>query len=131
MKVEFTRTITTTLAFHWHILLNRTTHLVGRLDRKYLPQHVTVKLKKGEFATSTSKDGISILKWRDKRIVYVLTTKDSALQIVEKTTRSGSNITKSKCIVDYNTEKSSIDLSDQMASYSTALRGIETLYQVV
>jgi hypothetical protein len=106
-----------------HLLLDNKTHCIGTLrgDRKGNPTEVVKKkLKKGEIAAQENERGICILKWRDKRDVLVLSTcnADQTVPII----RRGNTIDKPKAIVDYNSGKSSIDLSDQMASYSTALR---------
>ncbi|XP_072398217.1 uncharacterized protein [Diabrotica undecimpunctata] len=45
--------------------------------------------------------------------------------------RRGNNIQKPKVVVDYNSGKSSIDLSDQMWSYSTALRRTVRWYKKI
>lgn len=112
-------------------LQNRKTHLVGtlRLNRKHLPQDVVAaKLRKGEIAAKETRDGVVVLKWRDKRVVSALSTKHSALKTVRSTSSRGVTL-KPQCIVDYNTGKSSIDLSDQMASYSSALRRCTKWYR--
>lgn len=114
-------------------LRRRKTHLVGtlRANRKYLPKEVTnTKLKKGEMAAKQSRHGVVVLNWRDKRDVRMLTTKTSALEMVPNTNRRpGSLPQKPKCIVDYNDGKSSIDLSDQMATYGSALRRCTKWYR--
>ncbi|KAJ8929956.1 hypothetical protein NQ314_017321 [Rhamnusium bicolor] len=60
------------------------------------------------------------MKWRDKRDVLVLSTKHTdIMQDIQVR-----NETKSKplAVTDYNKGKSSIDLSDQIASYNSSLR---------
>lgn len=93
------------------------------MNRKYLPREVTnTKLKKGEIAAKQTEDGIVALKWRDKRDVLMLSTKQSGLKTVVKTNRRNECVIKPACIEDYNNGKSSIDVSDQMATYGSALR---------
>ncbi|XP_022837335.1 piggyBac transposable element-derived protein 4-like [Spodoptera litura] len=104
-------------------LLQREMHLVGtvRKNRKGLPKEVIdAKLKRGEYKAAESNDGITCLKWKDKRDVYVLSTKhtDRFVNIQQR----GKTIRKPKIIVDYNMAKGAVDLSDQLASYSTPLR---------
>lgn len=114
-------------------LRNRKTHLVGtlRANRKYLPKEVVqAKLKRGEMAAKQSNEGIVVLNWRDKRDVRMLTTKTSALEMVPNNSRNTNAMhTKPKCIADYNKGKSSIDISDQMATYGTALRRCTKWYR--
>lgn len=114
-------------------LQQRKTHLVGtlRLNRKHLPPEVVAaaKLRKGDISAKETEDGIVVLKWRDKRIVSALSTKHSGLKTITKKTRTNKTLIKPECIVDYNTGKSSIDLSDQMAAYGSALRRCTKWYR--
>nr|CAH7732308.1 unnamed protein product [Callosobruchus chinensis] len=106
-----------------HILLDKKTHFLGTLrnNRKGNPPEVIQnKLKKGEVIARENERGICVLKWRDKRDVLVLSTCHSDEMVHVQ--RRGIPIQKPKAIIDYNSGKSSIDLSDQMSSYSTALR---------
>jgi hypothetical protein len=114
-------------------LRKRKTNLVGtlRANRKYLPKEVTqAKLKRGEMAAKESDNGITVLNWRDKRDVRMLTTKTSALEMVPHNSRTRNAVhMKPKCIADYNKGKSSIDISDQMATYGSALRRCTKWYR--
>lgn len=113
-------------------LRRRKTHLVGtlRANRKYLPKNVIgAKLKRGEMSAMQTKDGIVVLKWRDKRDVRMLSTKTSALKVTTSKNQKNNPIIKPECITEYNTGKSSIDLSDQMATYGSALRRCTKWYR--
>lgn len=104
-------------------LLDKQTHLVGTLrkNRRGLPKKVTsTKLKKGQYYAEESRDGITVLKWKDKRDVLVLSTKHS-VRFLEITKR-GKVVKKPHIILDYNKAKGGVDLADQLASYSTPLR---------
>ncbi|CAG5017336.1 unnamed protein product [Parnassius apollo] len=60
------------------------------------------------------------MKWKDKRDVLLLSTKHSVrFQNVGKRNKV---ISKPKIVVDYNGAKGAVDMSDQMAAYSTPLR---------
>ncbi|KAK9745739.1 Transposase IS4 [Popillia japonica] len=54
-------------------MLDSDTHLIGtiRKNRKGLPKDVDKKLKKEEVAAMENKDGITVLKWKDQRDVYL------------------------------------------------------------
>ncbi|CAK1581722.1 unnamed protein product [Parnassius mnemosyne] len=114
-------------------LKHRKTNLVGtlRLNRKHLPKDlVTQKLKKGEIIAKETTDGkIGVTKWKDKRVVTTLSTVNSAKKMTAVKTKRGQVIFKPDYVVDYNTGKSSIDVSDQMASYASALRRCTKLYR--
>lgn len=104
-------------------LLDKQTHLIGTLrkNRKGNPKEVvTKKLKSGESKAMENEDGITIISWRDKRYVLMLSTKhsDSTVEIMKR----GKTISKPQVVMDYNDGKSSVDQSDQMTSYQTPLR---------
>lgn len=104
-------------------LIDKETHLVGtiRENRRQLPKHVvTAKLKKGQFAAAESTNGITMMKWKDKRDVYVLSTKHSVR--FYHVNKRGNVVSKPKIVVDYNRDKGAVDLADQLAAYSKPLR---------
>lgn len=104
-------------------LLKNETHLVGtiRKNRRHIPKVVTdAKLKRGEYIARESEDGITVMKWKDKRDVLVLSTKHS--DRFQTVTKRGKTVLKPKIVLDYNRAKGAVDLSDQMAAYSTPLR---------
>ncbi|XP_044754995.1 piggyBac transposable element-derived protein 4-like [Coccinella septempunctata] len=82
-----------------NVLLDRKTHYIGtlRANRRGNPK-----------------------EWKDKRDVLVLSTKHTT-ETVDIQGRDGTR-TKPRAIVEYNGAKSSIDQSDQMASYHSPLR---------
>lgn len=105
-------------------LLKRSTHLVGTLrsNRKNNPTEVIKKkLKRGEVIAKQCNQGITILKWKDKRDVLAISTKHSAL-MVKTTNKFGSDIVKPKLILDYNKGKSLVDVCDLRNSYHNPLR---------
>lgn len=104
-------------------LLEKQTHLIGTLrkNRRGLPKAVVdSKLQKGETMAMENEDGVTVLKWKDKRDVLMLSTKhsDKIAVVVKK----GKQIRKPKVILDYNKSKGSVDMSDQMGAYSSPLR---------
>ncbi|XP_029348597.1 piggyBac transposable element-derived protein 4-like, partial [Acyrthosiphon pisum] len=77
-------------------LLDRNTHLVGTLrkNRKRIPKEiVTTKLKRGEMIAKQNGLGVTVLKWKDRRDVLMISTKHGL-----------------------------IDVSDQIGAYHTCLR---------
>lgn len=104
-------------------LLQRKTHLMGTLRsiRKYNPRSVIEKnLSVGEYAAEECKDGITIVKWKDRRDVLVLSTKHKHEMVVIK--KRNKEIQKPRAVIEYNKYKSYIDISDQLKSYNTSLR---------
>lgn len=100
------------------------THVVGtlRANRRGNPRDViSKKLKKGELFAQQSSSNIVVMKWRDKRDIYLITTKHTD-ETIEIRRRTGDIIKKPLAVEDYNAGKSFIDRSDQMASYSNSLK---------
>ena len=66
-------------------------------------------------------DGVVVAKWRDKRDVTMLSTRHNITLVDtgKKKNRNNETIMKPKIIVDYNSGKAGIDLSDQLSSYSS------------
>lgn len=114
-----------------HMLLARNTHLVGSVisNRAWFPHKKTIgtnsddPLKKGEMRCLEYPSGIVYTKWFDKREVRMMSTKHPPDYVdTGKKTRQGEPILKPLVIVEYNKAKMGIDVSDQMSSYSTAIR---------
>lgn len=105
-------------------LVQHDTHLVGTLrkNRKNLPKDVmTGNLKPGEFMAKENKNGVTVMKWKDKRDVCLLSTKHS-IGFTKKKNKRGVETIKPKIVIDYNKAKAAVDLSDQMSAYSSPLR---------
>ncbi|KAL6417752.1 hypothetical protein ACFW04_014351 [Cataglyphis niger] len=104
-------------------LISKNTHLVGTLRtnrRGNSHQVLSTKLKRGQIIAKENNHGITILKWKDKKDILVLSTKHSS-EMVNVECRSGRQI-KPQIIVDYNRQKSAVDLSDQINAYNNPLR---------
>ncbi|KAI4482020.1 hypothetical protein M0804_009039 [Polistes exclamans] len=104
-------------------LISKNTHLVGTLRtnrRGNSHQVLLTKLKRGQIIAKENNHGITIIKWKDKKDILVLSTKHSS-EMVNVECRSGRKI-KPQIIVDYNRQKSAVDLSDQMNAYNNPLR---------
>lgn len=103
-------------------LLDRNTNMVGTLRanrRGNPPEVVGKKLKKGE-VVAQQKEGVLVLKWKDKRDLLMISTKhDNSCVDVQK---RGLIQRKPKVVMDYNDGKSFIDRNDQMGSYASPLR---------
>lgn len=113
-------------------LLKKNTHLLGTLrkNRKGNPKKVIEKkLKKGEMTAKENEDGVTILKWKDKRDVLMLSTKHTDEMVT--ITKNGKEVLKPKMVIDYNKGKTSIDISDQFSSYASALRKTIKWYKKV
>lgn len=105
-------------------LLNRSTNLVGTLrsNRKNNPKEVVnKKLKKGEVIAKQCNKGITVLKWKDKREVLMISTKHSDAQstIINK---RGKEVIKPQVIINYNKGKGLVDVTDLRNSYHNPLR---------
>lgn len=104
-----------------------------RSNRRGVPKDIGTKMKKGE-VVGIEQDGVKIIKWVDKRPVLMITSDPrhtSALLKTGKHNRSGEEIHKPKCVIDYNMAKKGVDLSDQMSSYHTSVRKSVKWYRKV
>lgn len=96
-----------------------------RVNRRGVPASIKAKDKMtmGE-VKSVNTGGVLALKWKDKRVVTILSTiHDDSTIIKRRRTRLSSTgveeVTKPKAIVDYNTYMGGVDKSDQLLSYYT------------
>ena len=118
-------------------LLERKTYYCGTLrkNRKGIPNNIkNAKVKKGEVISVMNDDNIKLYCWKDKRDVHMLSSvpeHDADLCDTGKTTRSGAEILKPKCIIAYNKAKKGVDMSDQLAAYNTSLRKSMKWYRKV
>lgn len=104
-------------------MLNADTHLVGtiRKKRKGLPKEViNAKLKRGEIVSMENENGITITNWKDKRNIFLISTKHGD-DMVDVACNRQTKL-KPKVVVDYNRGKAAVDLSDQIGAYSNPLR---------
>ena len=88
------------------------------------------KLKQGEVIGKENAAGMVILKWHDNRDVLMISTSHTD-EMSEMKNKFGKNVTKPQMVLAYNKGKSSIDTSDQIASYNTSLRRTVKWYHKV
>ena len=106
-----------------------------RKNRKHVPKSLqNAKLKKGEIVSKQNANGVKVFNWKDKRNVLTISTiPEHSGELVSsgKKSRTNQHILKPKSVLDYNGAKKGVDMSDQMASYSTALRRSTKWYRKV
>lgn len=109
-----------------NLLLSKQTHLTGtlRVNRKGVPKkELKEKLEKGDMLCLENNNGIVVTKWNDRREVHMLSTLHPPDFVEIPSKYPGKNSTlKPLVVAEYNKAKVGIDLSDQMSSYSTAVR---------
>ncbi|XP_068225608.1 piggyBac transposable element-derived protein 4-like [Palaemon carinicauda] len=115
------------------MLVDNETETVGtlRLTRKDVPAFIkNAKLKKGE-TVAAFRNKSMVLKWKDKKDVYVLSTLyDDSMKIVKS--RRGHEKSKPKAIEDCNNNMGGVDLSDNlMVHFSTARNRLKKYYKKV
>ncbi|XP_017795072.1 PREDICTED: piggyBac transposable element-derived protein 4-like [Habropoda laboriosa] len=96
-------------------LHQRKTNVIGtvRKNRKNMPQDLQKHiLKKGEFMWRSCNNLIA-LRWKDKRDVYMLSTKHKTIEMVEESNKQLQKVMKPKCIVEYNKGMGGVDRQDQ------------------
>lgn len=100
------------------LLEKEQTALVGTVmkNRKGMPAALKQpNLQKGEHLFRR-KGNLLALCWRDKREVYMLSTRHSA-DMVTYVDKRGREKRKPACVINYNNNKFGVDLSDQRMSY--------------
>ncbi|XGW29176.1 hypothetical protein V3C99_008743, partial [Haemonchus contortus] len=84
-------------------LISRSSHLVGTLmsNRKGIPREIKgMKLERDHLCCKQKRNGILVLKWRDKRDLYMISTKhDAAVRTSQKP----------EVLDDYNEMKGFVD----------------------
>jgi hypothetical protein len=86
-----------------------------------MPQEIRPKSMKGHTVTRV-KGNLSVVCWKDKRDVYVLTNMHSPSVDCNFRDESG-NAIKPRVIKDYNAHKDFVDKSDRMETAMEFLRG--------
>lgn len=102
-----------------HNLLSKETYCTGTLrqNRKNNPKDITSKkLKVGENVGKYTEKGVSVVKWRDRREVLMISS-EFENDMVEVTNRKGQTKIKPLAISKYNQYMSGVDKQDQMMSY--------------
>lgn len=101
-----------------------------RSNRKSNPKEVVkIKLQRGDIKSMRSDSNVLVLKWTDKRDLYMISTKHNS-EVVEQVLK-GKIIKNPKVVINYNIGKTSIDFSDQMNSNYISLRRSSKWYQKV
>ena len=109
-------------------LLEDDTYLIGTLrsNRAGSGNEVTQrKLRRGEAYGRQNRDGVKLIKWKDKRDVLMISTRPShSTTVVDsgKTNFQNERIMKPQVVLDYNEGRQGTDLSDQLSAYYTCLR---------
>ncbi|KAK1125429.1 hypothetical protein K0M31_020472 [Melipona bicolor] len=96
-------------------LITKSTHLIGMVQqncRGISREVVTKKLKRGEMFAKENSIGLTLMKWKDRRNVLLLSTKHSVETVTNRKRKS--NCIRPKILLDYNIGKPLIDVSDQM-----------------
>ena len=114
-------------------LVDCETDTVGtvRVTRKDVPAKIKdTKLKKGEIVAAYRKKSV-LLKWKDKKDVYVLSTLHDDSMVNVKS-RRGKEKSKPKAVADYNSNMGGVDLSDNlMVHFLTARNRLKKYYKKV
>ena len=99
-------------------LQQRNTEYCGTLrkNRSGLPSQLkSTKIKKNDPKGVINSDGIRVVKYKDQRDVYMISTFHGVdTEETGRSNRYGEAISKPTVIMDYNRVKGGIDLSDQM-----------------
>ena len=103
-------------------LLQADTYLCGttRSTRREFPKTLAkVHLTQGESAKWMGEDGVMLVKWHDKRDVFIVATNDAGEDFVRRTWRNRQliDLTVPVCVGRYNLHMGGVDRLDQLRSY--------------
>ena len=102
----------------FHYLQARKTNAVGtaNMRRKWMPKESDMNLgkAKGSMARRSTATGMLCVQWVDKKVVTVLSTCHTS-QMTTVRNRRDQEMVKPRAVVDYNSGKKGVDLSDQLA----------------
>ena len=103
-------------------LLAEDTYLCGttRAHRREFPNKLaSAKLKPGESIKWTNDDSVMLVKWRDRRDVYMIATNDEWLDVVRQVRRNSMpcDMPTPCCVRKYNSLMGGVDRMDQLRSY--------------
>ena len=87
-------------------------------------------MKKGE-SVYRSSNNLLVMRWKDKRDVYILSTKHENAEMVEYTDKQKNKIMKPKCILKYNKGMDGIHQQDQMLACFPIMRKYSKGYRKV
>lgn len=102
------------------------TNIIGiiRSNRQNMPKNIQTKsLKKGECLWK-SCNNLLALRWKDKRDVYMISTKHESVEMVEHIDKQFKKTMKPKCILEYNKGMGGIDRQDQMLACFPIMRKV-------
>lgn len=110
-----------------HALNARSTHLIGTLRRKRRGNAAEVekaKLQRGQVVAKQSNTDVVVLKWKDKRDVMMISTKntDSTVDVLQRGRLNQVPKKKPKSVVDYNSTKSHIEYQTYVTICCSPLR---------
>lgn len=115
-------------------LYKRKTNLLGtiRKNRRGLPTDLAKQNLKKVQLVAKQNDYITMMKWKDQRDVYILSTcHDETMESVGRDRAGNAAKLKPSAILKYNAGKQGVDISDQLSSYYTSLRKSITWYKKI
>ena len=100
---------------------NKTREIALKHGYNLFPSYKKILVAKEETVARINNKGVTVLKWKDRREVLMISTKHTNKIInVDRSRKTVKQ--KPEVVVDYNTGKGYIDLTDQLQSYHSALR---------
>ena len=103
-------------------LLRSGTYMCGttRSNRREYPNTLaSALLQPGESLKWTNGDNVMLLKWRDKRDVFMIATNDAGLDVVRRVRRHNTEVDLPvpSCVKRYNSLMGGVDRLDQLRAY--------------
>nr|XP_003706754.1 PREDICTED: piggyBac transposable element-derived protein 4-like [Megachile rotundata] len=113
------------------------TNAIGtvRCNRKNMPKELAAEKLKRSDVISRSSNGILVARWKDKKDIYVMSTKHSKVEMkeVEKKRWKNNNdpVTKPNIVLEYNNGMGGVDLQDSYLSSFALMRKYVKSYKKI
>lgn len=81
-----------------------------------MPKNIQKRILKKGVCVWRCCNNLIALRWKDKCVVYIISTKHESVEMVGQSDKELQKIMKPKCILEYNKGMGAVDHQDQMLS---------------
>lgn len=89
-----------------------------------MPKDIPKRILKKEECVWRRCNNLIALRWKDKRDMYMLSTKHESVEMVEQSDKQLQKVIKPKCIMEYNKGMGAVDHQGQMLSCFPIMRKV-------
>lgn len=113
------------------------TNIIGtvRFNRKNMPKELAAAKLKQSDVILRSCNGILVAKWKDKKDIYLMSTKHKKIEMIEvekkRWKNNNSPVTKPNVVLEYNDGMDGVDLQDSYLSSFSLMRKYVKSYKKI